>query len=618
MLDDFDLSSYQSTISGQDEETRVYGQARMLQDPTGRLLYVGDSATLSYLQFLRMIVKSVDGPSQFTLDPDRHKIIEPTFTVPETAQTVHMLPEKKAADVLVQFFFTNTNGLIDILDRREFKQSLNSCYSSPLTVKSSDLCLMYLVLSIGLTMAAPAPDSPEHEIVTHLRSQPVDQAEVFFRNAKGLGDPVSGFEDGDFWSIQALCLMSVYMLAVSKRNAAYAYLGMAVRSAYALGLHRAPETAMIFRNDQLAQRRNLWRSLFVLDRFLAMSLGRPVAISEYDCSEDSLEAPMRSLSNKRMVRNPTISSSGLDASVQASKIIGEVLQKVYSKHHISARVAQEIADDCKRWDHDVHPALDWNKLFNRDIGRAQGMAILHIQLLGCHTIILLTRPFFLHLLVKVLKNKPGSQVQIHEQNSRMETFSEACVAASTQTINLTQAVFQSRRLPQRNSFVMYFLFAATLTILSNEFLGLHSNADYDDSISNAVNIMSYFSANDDQASHLLFILTSFRDVVQGQATSHASGGSAQISHRVYPARIPFGCSKDPTESLTSSHHQSGESEGNTPGSPRLTQPDSEKSTSQVSQASMNPQERPPPGMIALDLAAPGATDWPANSTTPLS
>ncbi|KAF7543054.1 hypothetical protein G7Z17_g11055 [Cylindrodendrum hubeiense] len=207
MLDDFGSGSHQITPFGQDEETHVYGQPRLLQDPTGRLL------------------EGVAGPSQFTMDPDRHKFTEPTLTVPETARNIHMLPEKKAADVLVQYFFTNTHGLMDILDRREFKQSLNLCYSSPLTVESSDLCLVYLVLAIGLAMASPIPGSPEHDIVIHLRSQPVDQAEVFFRSAKGLGDPVSGFEDGNFWSIQALCLMSVYMLAVSKRNAAYAYLG---------------------------------------------------------------------------------------------------------------------------------------------------------------------------------------------------------------------------------------------------------------------------------------------------------------------------------------------------------------------------------------------------------
>lgn len=58
-----------------------------------------------------------------------------------------------------------------------------------------------------------------------VRSQD-NSEEYFFRTAKLLGDPVTGFEDADFWSVQALSLMAVYMLAVSKRNAAYAYFGM--------------------------------------------------------------------------------------------------------------------------------------------------------------------------------------------------------------------------------------------------------------------------------------------------------------------------------------------------------------------------------------------------------
>lgn len=118
-----------------------------------------------------------------------------------------------------------THGLIDIFDRRSFQQTLSSCYSSPLAVESSDLCLIYLVLSIGLVMATPTENSPEHDIITQLRFQDVDHAAAFFRSAKALGDPVSGFEDGDFWTVQALCLMSVYTLAVSKQNSAYVHLG---------------------------------------------------------------------------------------------------------------------------------------------------------------------------------------------------------------------------------------------------------------------------------------------------------------------------------------------------------------------------------------------------------
>lgn len=74
-------------------------------------------------------------------------------------------------------------------------------------------------------MAAPVPGSQEDAVIKELRSTPFDRAEVFYLNAKDLCEPSTGFEDSGVWSIKALTLMSVYMLAVSKRNAAYAYHG---------------------------------------------------------------------------------------------------------------------------------------------------------------------------------------------------------------------------------------------------------------------------------------------------------------------------------------------------------------------------------------------------------
>lgn len=102
---------------------------------------------------------------------------------------------------------------------------MDECYKDPLSVSPSLLCLLYLVFAIGLVMAAPFPGSDEAAVIEKLRSERTSRAESFFRSAKSLADPVSGFEDADFWSIQALLLMSLYMLAVSKRNASYAYYG---------------------------------------------------------------------------------------------------------------------------------------------------------------------------------------------------------------------------------------------------------------------------------------------------------------------------------------------------------------------------------------------------------
>jgi hypothetical protein len=99
---------------------------------------------------------------------------------------------------------------------------------------------------------------------------------------------------------------------------------------------------------------------------------------------------------------------------------------------------------------------------------------------------------------------------------RMEKFSEACVIASTHTILLVQNAFDAGYLSRRNPAVIYFLFAAALVILANEFAGLYRVDASDTCILNAVNIMSYCAESDAQASRLVYILSSFRDVVAAQ------------------------------------------------------------------------------------------------------
>lgn len=118
------------------------------------------------------------------------------------------------------------NGLVDIFYQRKFfMDTLDTCYTDPLTVDPNWLCLLFLVLAIGLVMAAPLPGSPEDQVIKKLRGEAADRAEMFYLDAKDLQDPSVGFEDAGFWSIQALALMAVYNLAISKRNAAYAYFG---------------------------------------------------------------------------------------------------------------------------------------------------------------------------------------------------------------------------------------------------------------------------------------------------------------------------------------------------------------------------------------------------------
>lgn len=121
--------------------------------------------------------------------------------------------------------FQQTNGLIEVFDRKVFSQKLDACYQNPLAAEPTFLCLLYLVFAIGLVLATPAPGSHDDSVIKNLQTSTADRAEMFFMNAKCLCDPTSGFEDADFWSVQALLLMSLFKLARTKRNAAYAYHG---------------------------------------------------------------------------------------------------------------------------------------------------------------------------------------------------------------------------------------------------------------------------------------------------------------------------------------------------------------------------------------------------------
>lgn len=209
-------------------------------------VFVGESASLSYLQSIRMIVEFAIGKSEFTLDPERHRIKEPilqTIITSPSKNVPFLLPEKRVASVLLKSYFINvghhppvhylckrltelqTAGLMELFDHQALEQSLDACYSCPSSVYSSGLCIIYLTLAIGLVMASPGPSGAEHAAISGVSLKDPEAAEAFYAAATGLCKNVNELADADMWSIQVLCLMSVYMLTASKRNAAYGYHG---------------------------------------------------------------------------------------------------------------------------------------------------------------------------------------------------------------------------------------------------------------------------------------------------------------------------------------------------------------------------------------------------------
>lgn len=97
--------------SGGEDEVDNHTMTRMLEDSSGRLIYIGDASSLSFLQLLRMIVETVAGPTPFSLDPGRHSITEAKLSLSPNTHMTHLLPKKQTALILVDSFFTNVSQL---------------------------------------------------------------------------------------------------------------------------------------------------------------------------------------------------------------------------------------------------------------------------------------------------------------------------------------------------------------------------------------------------------------------------------------------------------------------------------------------------------------------------
>ena len=73
-------------------------------------VYLGDSATLSFLQLVRMNVESAAGESPFTQDLERFKIVERQPSLSPHHRYTHLLPEKQTANMLVESFLANVSS----------------------------------------------------------------------------------------------------------------------------------------------------------------------------------------------------------------------------------------------------------------------------------------------------------------------------------------------------------------------------------------------------------------------------------------------------------------------------------------------------------------------------
>jgi hypothetical protein len=107
--------------------------------------------------------------------------------------------------------------------------------------------------------------------------------DLYLEEAKRLLD--SSYASSRAATCQALLLMGYREIGIGAMAQAWLYLGMAIRMAQDLGIHKNADQWMhggtsLFTPVELQERRRIWYTCVIMDKYVSSYMGRPLSISE--------------------------------------------------------------------------------------------------------------------------------------------------------------------------------------------------------------------------------------------------------------------------------------------------------------------------------------------------
>ena len=233
------------------------------------------------------------------------------------------LPNAEDATLLIDAFVNSAFPLARIVHGPTFQAKIREWRSGAFVASSQFITLYRLALSIGAELLGKSDLSLE-----------------MFKNAYQLLKK-------DYWSncdletVQALTLIALYLQNNGRGNLAYLTLGIAIRQAYAIGLHRSTKLNSFDSNRIVAEcrKRTFW-CLFFMDKHSSMLLGRPSSIQDDDVDvELPMNIPDECITNQGILK-PSISHTmnaygqlqfaDFSLAIEFGKICGNIYKRLYS------------------------------------------------------------------------------------------------------------------------------------------------------------------------------------------------------------------------------------------------------------------------------------------------
>ncbi|KAF2015228.1 C6 transcription factor [Aaosphaeria arxii CBS 175.79] len=197
--------------------------------------------------------------------------------------------------------------------------------------------------------------------------------------------------------IEVLAYVAYYMQNLNRPDAAFIYIGVALRMALSLGLHQ--EVAESGIDSSLQKRRTeVWWSLYSLDRILSIKSGHAITIRDED-----ITLPFPTFTD-----SPCISSRDiiLVKYTELARLLGKIGEEIYKRRsHSAPKLISSIRDI-------INSLSDWlqfmPEIVRSDLSQPDkkpDRAIVNIYLLLYSCIALTTRPLLYYIIRKFLDSE---------------------------------------------------------------------------------------------------------------------------------------------------------------------------------------------------------------------
>jgi hypothetical protein len=314
--------------------------------------------------------------------------------------------------------------------------------------------LMYMVAAVGAFMSATAPN---------------DDYLVLYQCARSHLS-LEILEVGSLTLVQSLSLISNYLQKRDRPNSSHNYLGLAVRMAYGLGLHKDhPSTGgnLLYREI----RRRTWWCLFIYDVGSTITFSRPIAIpsagidaklplniSESDLTISATKAPEN-------INGPTIYTN-VRVQSQFHLLTNHIYNRVISNPAPSARQVLQ-------WD-DIYITKWLNMVpwyYKDSAGVPERHALAHSIMTWRykHFRMIIYRPFLIQKTLVTTRSQPSEN---SDSCIYRDAACERCSKESHETISSIDRFWKDHVHTRMACwYALYFLFSATLVpvvLLRNE------------------------------------------------------------------------------------------------------------------------------------------------------